>query len=57
VLGFATGPSFNPSEQQPISSKNDENSYQWRLLLKGQYLMMSVNGASTICGFVCTVIE
>jgi len=57
VLGFATGLSLNLSERQPISSNHDENYHQWQQLLHGQYIEISVNGASTICGFVSTVIN
>jgi hypothetical protein len=57
VLGFAKGQSLNLSERQPISSNHNENNHQWQLMLSGQYIKMSINGASTICGLVSTVIH
>jgi len=56
-LGFATGPSLNPAERQPIKSNQDENNYQRQQMMNGQYIKMSVNGSSTICGLVSTVIQ
>ena len=56
ALGFATGPSLNLSERQPISSNHDESNYQWQQILNGQYSKMSFNGASTIGGLLSTVI-
>jgi len=56
ALGFATGPSLNLGERVPRSSKHDENYYQWQQMLRGQYSEMSINEASTICGFASTVI-
>jgi len=56
-LGFATGPSLNESERQPIKSNRDANNYRQQQILNGQYIEMSVNGASTIRGFVSTVIH
>jgi len=29
-LGFATGPSLDQVERQPIKSNQDENNYQWQ---------------------------
>ena len=57
ALGFATRPSPNPSERLPISSNHDESYYRWQQMLNGQYIEMSVNGASMICSFVRTVIK
>jgi len=57
ALGFATGPCLNLSERQPISSNHDENHYRWQQMLNGQFIIMRINGASTICGLVSTVIE
>jgi len=57
VLGFAPGPSLNLGDRLPRSSKHDENYYRWQQVLNGQYIKMSVNEVSMICGFVCTVIK
>jgi hypothetical protein len=56
-LGFATGLCLNQAESQPIQSNQDENNYRWQQLLNGQYINMSINGASTICGLVSMVIH
>jgi hypothetical protein len=56
-LGFATGPSLNQAERLPIKSNQDENTYGRQQMFKGQYIKMSVNGASTICGHVTMVID
>jgi len=56
-LGFATGPSLNLSERQPISSKQYENNYRWPQMMTGQYITMSVNQTSTIFGLVSMAIE
>jgi hypothetical protein len=56
-LGFATGPSPNQAVKQPIKSNQNENNYRWQQMLNGQYIKMSVNGASTICGPVSTGIH
>jgi len=56
-LGFATGWSLNHPESQPVKSNQDENNYQRQQMLNGQYIKISVNGASTICGLVSTVIH
>ena len=56
-LSFATGPNLNQAERQPVKSNQDENIYRRQQMLNGQYLEMSVNGASTICGFVSTIIH
>jgi hypothetical protein len=56
ALGFATGPSCDVSERQPISSNHNEHYYQWQQMLNGQYIKMSVNEASRICGLLSTVI-
>jgi hypothetical protein len=55
--GFATGLSLNQAESQPVQSNQDENNYERQQMLNGQYIKMSVNGASTICGLVSTVIH
>jgi hypothetical protein len=55
-LGFATWLSLNPAESQPVQSDQDENNYGSQQMLNGQYITMSVNGMSTICGLVRTVI-
>jgi len=57
LLGFATGPSLNQAERQSIKSNQDEYNYRPLQMLNGQYIEMSVNEASTICGLVCTVIH
>jgi len=56
-LGFATGPSLNQAARQPVKSNQDENNYRRQQMLNGQYIKMSVNGASTICGLVNMVIH
>jgi hypothetical protein len=56
-LGFATGLSINRAESQPVQSNQDENYYGQQQMMNGQYIKMSVNGASTICGLVSTVIH
>jgi len=56
-LGFATGLSLNQAESQPVQSNQDENNYGRQQMMNGQYMKMSVNGASTICGLVSTVIH
>jgi len=56
-LGFATGLSLNQSGSQPVQSNQDENNYRRQQMMNGQYITMSVNGASTICGLVSTVIH
>ena len=56
-LGFATGPSLNRTDRQPIRSIHDANNYRQQQILNGQYITISVNGASTICGLVSTVIH
>jgi len=52
LLGFATGLSLNHAARLPIKSNQDENSYRRQQMSNGQYIEMSVNGASTICGHV-----
>jgi len=56
-LGFATGPSLNHVERQPMKSNQDENNSRQQQMLNGQYQEMSVNGGSTVYGFVSTVIH
>jgi hypothetical protein len=56
-LGFATGLSLNQAESQPVQSNQDENNYGRQQMMNGQYIKVSVNGASTICGLVTTVIH
>jgi len=56
-LGFATGPSLNQAERQLVKSNQDENTYRRQQRLNGQYMKMRVNGASTLCGLVSTVIH
>jgi len=57
LLGFATGLSLNQAESQPVQYNQDENNYGRQQMMNGQYIKMSVNGASTICGLVSTVIH
>jgi len=57
VFSFTTGLSSNLAEKQPICSNHDENNYRWQLMLNGQFIKMSVNGVSMICGLESTVIE
>ena len=38
------------------SSNHDGNYYRGQQMLNGQYIKMSVNGASMICSFVSAVI-
>jgi len=40
-----------------IRSNHDENKYRWRQMKNEQYIEMSVNGVSMICGLVSTVIH
>jgi len=56
ALGFAAGPSLNQPETVPIRPNHDVDYYRWQRMLNGQYIKMSVNGASMNCGFVSTVI-
>jgi len=56
-LGFATGLSLNQAQSQPVQSNQDENNYGRQQMMNGQYIKMSVNGASTMCGLVSTVIH
>jgi len=56
-LSFATGLSLNQAESQPVQSNQDENNYGRQQTMNGQYIKMSVNGTSTICGLVSTVIH
>jgi hypothetical protein len=56
-LGFPTGLSLNQAESQPVQSNQDENNYGRQQMMNIQYIKMSVNGASTICGLVSTVIH
>jgi len=56
-LGFATGLSLNQAETQPVQSNQDENNYGRQQMMNGQYIKMSLNGASTICSLVSTVIH
>jgi len=57
ALGFATGPSLNRSERLPISLNHNDNLYRWQQMLNNQYSKLSVNRASTICGYVSTAIK
>ena len=57
ALGCVTRPSLNLAERQPICSNHDENYDPWQQMLNEQYIKMSVNGASTICGVVSMVIK
>jgi CTP-dependent riboflavin kinase len=57
LLGLATGLSLNQAARQLIESNQDENIYRQQQMLNGQYIKMTVNGASTICGRVDTVIH
>jgi len=56
-LGFATGLSLNQAESQPVQSNQDENNYGRQQMMNGQYIKMTINGASTICGLESTVIH
>jgi len=56
-LGFATGLILNQAESQLVQSNQDENNDGRQQMMNGQYIKMSVNGASTICGLVSTVIH
>jgi len=56
ALGFLTRLSLDLAERLPICSNHDESYYRWQQMLNGQYIKMSVNGASTMCGLVSTVI-
>jgi hypothetical protein len=50
----ATEPSLNQAERQPIKSNLDENPYERQQMFNAQYIKMSANGASTICGHLTT---
>jgi len=56
-LGFATVPSLNLSERWPICSNHDQNYCRWQQMPNEQYSKISLNDASTICGFVRMVIK
>jgi hypothetical protein len=56
-LGFATGLSLNQAESQPVQSNQDENNYGRQQMMNGQYIKISVNGGSTICGLVSSAIH
>jgi len=56
MLGFATGPRHKRVARQSIMSHHDENNYGLQQMLNAQCIKMSINGASTICGVVNTVI-
>jgi len=56
-LGFARGLSLNQVESHPVQSNHDGNNSGRQQMMNGQYITMSVNGASTICGLVSTVIH
>ena len=57
VLGFVTRAPLNLVPRLPIYSNHNGNYNRWQLMLTGHNIEMSVNGASTICGCVSTVIE
>jgi hypothetical protein len=50
-LSFAPGLSLNQAESKPVQSNQDESNYGRQQMLNGQYITMSVNGASTILNF------
>jgi hypothetical protein len=56
-LAFAPGSSLNQEESQPVQSNQDENTYGWEQIKNGQYIKMSLKGASTIFVLVSTVIH
>jgi hypothetical protein len=56
-LDFAKGLSLNQAQSQQVQSNQDENNYGRQQMMNGQYIKMSVNRASTICGLVSTVIH
>jgi hypothetical protein len=56
-LSFAPGLSLNQVERQPIKSNQDENNCRQQQMLNAQYIKMSINRASKICGLVSTVIH
>jgi len=56
-LGFATGLSLKQAESQPAQSNQDEYNYGRQEVMNGQYIKMSVNEASTICGLVSRIIH
>jgi hypothetical protein len=57
LFSFATGLSLNQAESQPVQSNQDENNYGRQQMMNGQYIKMSINGASTICGLVSMAIH
>ena len=54
-LGFATGPSLNRTERQPIRPNHDENNPGRQQMMNGQYIKLSINGPSMICCLASTV--
>jgi hypothetical protein len=56
-LGFTIGLSFNLAEIQPIKANLGENNYRQQQMLNRQYIKLTVNRASTICGLESTVIH
>jgi len=56
-IGFATVPSLTPAERQLVNSNQDENNYRRQQMMNGQYITMSINGGSTICGLASMVIH
>jgi hypothetical protein len=56
-LSFAPKLTLNLAERQQIISNQDEKNDQWQLMLSGQYIHMSVNGALKIGSVVSTVIN
>jgi hypothetical protein len=55
LLGFATGPSLNQAEPQPVKLNQNANNYRRQQMLNGQYIKMSINGVSMICGVGSTL--
>jgi hypothetical protein len=56
-LGVAPGLSLNQAERQLIESNQDENNYRQQQMVNGQYMKMSINGVSTICGLESMLIH
>jgi hypothetical protein len=56
-LAFATGLSLNQAGRLPIQSNPDDTAYGRQQMLKEQYIKMSINRASTICGHANMVIH
>ena len=57
IITKATGSSHDPPKKHPISLNNHRYNSQWQQILNRHRIKMSVNGASTIFGLVCKIID